>query len=105
LSEVSVGIPYPLGPLLVLKDLLPGALRRDLVQFGRVFDPDAARAAGFVDEVVPADALLPRARARALALAALSGYAAIKTQLHAETLATLDRAIAAGHDPLLDAWM
>jgi enoyl-CoA hydratase len=104
LSEVNVGIPYPLGPLLVIKDVVTGALRRDLVQFGRVFDPEGARVAGLVDEIVPAEALLARARERVLALAGLRGYGAIKTQLRAEILATLDRAIAAGHDPLLDAW-
>lgn len=104
LSEVNVGIPYPLGPLLVLKDALAPALRRDLVQFGRVFDPETALAAGLVDAVAPADALLVAAAERLAPLAGLPGYATIKRQLRAETLAALDRAIAAGHDPLLEVW-
>src|SRR6185295_12817285 len=80
LSEVNVGIPFPLGPMLVVNDIVSGATRRDLALLGRVYDPEAARAAGLIDEVVVPDRLLPRARERARDLAALRGYAVIKAQ-------------------------
>ena len=104
LSEVNVGIPFPLGPLLVVEDVVAGAARRDLALFGRVYDPAAALAAGLVDEVVPADRLLARAREKARELAGLRGYAAIKAQLRAATLAKLDAAIAADDDPVFKLW-
>lgn len=104
LSEVNVGIPFPLGPMLVVNDLVAGAVRRDLALFGKVFDPAAALAAGLVDEVVEPERLLPRAIERVRALAGLPGYAAIKAQLRAATLAELDRANAAEDDPILEHW-
>jgi enoyl-CoA hydratase len=104
LSEVNVGIPFPLGPLLVVNDIASGAARRDLALFGRVFDPEGARQAGLVDEVVPPERLLARAAERARELASLRGYAAIKAQLRAAALAELDRADAAEDDPIFKLW-
>ncbi len=104
LSEVNVGIPFPLGPLLVVGDSVAGAARRDLALLGRVYDPKGALASGFIDEVVPLDRVLARARERARELAALHGYTAIKAQLRAATLAQLDRAIAAEDDPIFKVW-
>ena len=104
LSEVNVGIPFPLGPMLVVEDIVAGAARRDLALFGRVYDPAAALAAGLVDEVVAPDRLLARAREKARELAGLRGYAAIKAQLRAATLAKLDAAIAADDDPVFKLW-
>lgn len=105
LSEVNVGIPFPLGPLIVVNDIASGAVRRDLALLGRVYDPAAALAAGIVDEVVPPERLLARARERAKELAALRGYKAIKAQLRAASLAELDRANAAEDDPILKLWV
>jgi len=104
LSEVNVGIPFPLGPLLVVNDIVAGPARRDLALFGRVYDPSAALAAGLVDEVVSAEGLIARSRERARELAGLAGYKAIKAQLRAATLAELDRAIASEDDPIFKAW-
>jgi enoyl-CoA hydratase len=104
LSEVNVGVPFPLGPLLVVNDTVAGATRRDLALLGRVYNPAAALAAGLVDEVVPAERLVSRARERARELASLRGYKAIKAQLRAESLAALDRAIAAEDDPVFKVW-
>jgi enoyl-CoA hydratase len=104
LSEVTVGIPFPLGPMLVVNDIVAGAVRRDLALFGKIFDPAAALAAGFVDEIVEPERLLARTIERARALAALPGYAAIKAQLRAAALAELDRADQAQDDPILKLW-
>jgi enoyl-CoA hydratase len=104
LSEVNVGIPFPLGPMLVVNDIVSGTARRDLALLGRVYGPAAALEAGLVDEVVAPDRLLPRARERARELAGLRGYAAIKAQLRAATIAELDRAIAAEDDPIFKLW-
>ena len=104
LSEVNVGIPFPLGPMLVVEDIAAGPARRDLALFGRVYHPAGALAAGLVDEIVPADHLLARAREKARELAALRGYAAIKAQLRAATLAKLDAFIAADDDPVFKLW-
>ena len=104
LSEVNVGIPFPLGPMLIVNETVSAGTRRDLALFGRVFDPAAAHAAGFVDEVVEAERLLARTIERARALASLPGYAAIKAPLRAAALAELGRAEAAADDPILKLW-
>ena len=105
LSEVNVGIPFPLGPLLVVSDAVAGTARRDLALFGKIFDPQAALAAGLIDEIVSPESTLARAIERAVALAALPGFRLIKAQLRTETLGKLDRANSAGDDPLLAHWV
>jgi enoyl-CoA hydratase len=64
------------------------------VILAEVFTPDTAVAAGFLDEVVPADDLLAAAHRKAEALAALDPKAHVETKLRARA-ATLDALAAA----------
>ncbi|HSV08669.1 MAG TPA: hypothetical protein VLI07_19280, partial [Candidatus Binatus sp.] len=61
---------------------------------------------GVLDELQPAEALLPRALAMAEELAQLprAAYGRIKRQLRGPTLARID-AVINGEDPLVRAWI
>ena len=107
LTETRVAIPYPLVAMAVVRaELTPAAARR-LVLLARSGGPEEALADGLLDELRPAEALLPRAVELARELAALprAAYGRIKRQLRAPTLESIDRALATGTDPLLEAWI
>src|SRR3954470_6357933 len=70
--ELLVGVPFPAAPLEVVRWAVRPDLVQSLVYTGRTFSPQEALAHGLVDEVVPADALVDRAREVAAQLAALS---------------------------------
>lgn len=69
--ELLVGVPFPAAPLEVVRWAVRPDLVQALVYAGRTFAPHEALAHGLVDEVVPAHALVDRAREVAAQLAAL----------------------------------
>lgn len=72
LNEVGIGMQLPVFAVELARARLdPRALTAATLQ-GRVFDPDGAREAGYLDEVVEADEVVPTALARARELGTLS---------------------------------
>lgn len=57
-SELLVGVPFPVGALEVLCALLPYHRAADLVYSGRSLSPSEALEAGLVDELAPAETVL-----------------------------------------------
>ena len=106
LTETRVAIPYPAGPMAVVQAELAPAVARRWVLLARNADPQDAFADGVLDELQPADALLPRALALAGELAMLprAAYGRIKRQLRGPALERIDAAIS-GEDPLVSAWI
>jgi enoyl-CoA hydratase len=89
LNEVSIGIPVPVLAMELARDRLnPTALTRATL-LAHVHTPDEALAAGFVDEVVAADQVLPRALAEAGRLGALGRmpFRGTKERLRGRTIA------------------
>lgn len=89
LNEVAIGLPVPVLAMELARDrLLPSALTRATL-LAHIHTPDEARAAGFLDEVVAPDELLPRALAEAARLAALGAmpFRATKQRLRGRTIA------------------
>ncbi|MCB9560114.1 MAG: crotonase/enoyl-CoA hydratase family protein [Kofleriaceae bacterium] len=89
LNEVAIGMPVPVLAMELARDrLLPSALTRATL-LAHVHSPDEALAAGYVDEVVPADQLMARALAEATRLGALGRmpFAATKARLRDRTIA------------------
>jgi enoyl-CoA hydratase len=68
--ELLVGVPFPLIAIEILK-FAAGRDAQQLAYSGATLAPEDARAKGLIDEVVDADALLPRAREVAERLAAI----------------------------------
>lgn len=92
--EVVVGVPFPAAALEVVRFVVSRDRVQALVYTGRTVAPSDAVAQGLVDEVVDADALLPRAKEVAGQLASLSPevFRMTKQRLRAETLERMDGA-------------
>ncbi len=106
LSEVRVGVPFPVAAIEIARaELTPSAARR-LMLGGRLIDLDGALAAGLIDEAVEARDLPDMARARALTLAESppAAYAAIKAQLRGPALGRIRAALGAAPDPHRRPW-
>lgn len=89
LNEVSIGLPVPVLAMELARDrLTPTALGRATL-LAQMYAPDEAVASGYLDEVVPADALLDRAKQEAARLGAFSrpAYRGTKERLRGKTIA------------------
>jgi enoyl-CoA hydratase len=106
LTEVRVGVPYPVAAMEVARHELRPDVARRLVLFGENMASNAAMEAGVFDEAADADALLQRALATAEQFAALpqSAFAPTKRQLRSGAIEAIEAAIA-GEEPLLDNWL
>ena len=106
-TEVRVGLPYPVAAIEIARAELPPPTFRTWVLGGRLVDPSEALAAGAVDEVVPAPDVVRRAQDVAAELAALPdpGFSRVKEQARGAVLARLREVIDADADPLLAGWV
>lgn len=100
LNEVAAGVPFPAGPLAVVRAELDPSVMRDLCLTGRTVGPDEARALRVVDEVLEPLELLDGARERALELGAFPAYPLVKAQVRGPLIAELQQ-VAARDDPLI----
>jgi enoyl-CoA hydratase len=104
LTELRVGIVYPLAAFAVVAaELTPQAVRRVALQ-ADLFGPQRALELGLVDELAEPHQVLDRALEVANELAALprDAYARVKRQVRARALAELE---GIDQDPLLDGWI
>jgi enoyl-CoA hydratase len=106
LTETRAGIPYPAGPMTVLRTELSPDVARQLVLLARNIDPQQALQWRVVDELQPAEEVLSRAIevARDLGSAPADAYARIKSQLRGEAAEGLRRIVHDRSDPLLQHW-
>jgi enoyl-CoA hydratase len=106
LTEVRVGVPYPVAAMEVARQELRPDVARRLVLFGENMSSSAAVDAGVFDEAADADALLKLALAKAEQFAALpqSAFGRTKRQLRRDAIVAIEAAID-GDEPLLDAWL
>jgi enoyl-CoA hydratase len=82
-NEVAIGMTLPRAAIEICRQRLGPAAFERAVNLAEVFDPQAAREAGWLDELVPEPELLGVARARATSLAALDARAHRETKLRA----------------------
>ena len=106
LTEVRVGVPYPVAAMEVARHELRPDVARRLVLFGENIASSAAVEAGVFDGAADADALLQRALAKAEQFAALpqSAFARTKLQLRRAAVEAIETATV-GAEPLLDNWL
>lgn len=95
LTEVRVGVPYPVAALRLARAELSHSVARQLVLSGDVFAPDKALRLGVLDEVVSKQSVLARALERARVRAELprSVYAATKRQLRGAALREMEASL------------
>jgi enoyl-CoA hydratase len=106
LTEVRVGVPYPVGAMEVVRAELAPHVARQLILFGQNMTSSAALEAGVFDEMVEPEALIERALAKASEFAALpqAAFAKSKGQLRSRAYAAIEAAIG-GAEPLLNGWL
>jgi enoyl-CoA hydratase len=106
LTEVRVGVPYPVGAMEVVRQELRPEIARRMVLFGRNITAQAGLEAGLLDEMVEPDALPGRALEAANELAALprTAFASSKRQLRRQAWEAIEAAIS-GAEPLLKSWL
>ena len=107
LTEARVGIPFPAGPLAVLKAELAPPVVRTLTLQARNIGSEAALEMEILDELQAPEHVLPRALEMANDLASFprEAYRAIKDQLRGETVAWIRSVNEKGSDPLLRSWL
>ena len=91
LTELAVGVPFPVAALEICRDAMGISAARAALQ-AKTIDADTALARGWIDAVVPKDELLTQALATARELGQYSpaAYAATKKQLHKPVRAAID---------------
>src|SRR5690606_11601356 len=66
LNEVAIGLPVPVLAMELARDRLTTEALTPATLLARIYTPEEATRAGYLDEVVPADAVLARAKEKAL---------------------------------------
>ncbi|MEL7060302.1 MAG: enoyl-CoA hydratase/isomerase family protein [Acidobacteriota bacterium] len=82
ISELTVGVPFPVAALEPMRFLLPTTVLQDLVYSGRLLEPEEALRVGLVDELAPSDEVFNRSVAAAQRLAAIPDDAFALTKRH-----------------------
>ena len=80
LNETAIGWPLPVFGQVLARDRLAHQALTQAVLNATLYDPDAARHAGFIDEVVPAESLTARAHGAANTLRQLDPEAFARTK-------------------------
>jgi enoyl-CoA hydratase len=91
LTELSVGVPFPVAALEICRFAMGTSVTRAALQ-AKTVDAEAALAQGWVDAAVPDDELISQATATARELGQYSpaSYAATKRQLHQPARIAID---------------
>ncbi len=99
-TELVVGVPFPMLPLEIVRARLSARDGRDLIYSGRAVLPPEALALGLVDEIAPAADVLTRARDAATRLCAIPpvSFTLTKRAFVAPILARVEAAAAIDAD-------
>jgi|SRR5690349_17958065 len=104
MTEAQAGIPFPAGPVEIIRNELAPELLRHLALSSAVLTPRDFLQSRVLDELCRAGDLRSRALAMATKLAAQPGFQAVKRQVRGELLERINRFVASGRDPFLDAF-
>jgi len=89
LNEVGIGMPVPVLAMELARDRLSKRALTQATLLAQIYDPDEALRAGYLDVVLPAAEVLPRAKQEAARLGAFSrsAFQATKARLRGTTIA------------------
>ncbi len=106
LTEVRVGVNFPVAPLEIARATLSPAAFRQVLLGGNLLDAAVAKEMGIVDEVVEPDDVMERALAVARNYAAIppKTYASVKMQMRKNELDLISRVLAEGTDTTRNSW-
>ena len=96
-NEVTIGLGMPVLAIELARDRLTRAELPRATMMAHIYDPQSALRAGYFDEVVPADEVVPRAIAEATRLGKLPkvAYRESKERLRGDTIAKIRGTLAA----------
>lgn len=106
-TELLVGVPFPVAAMEILTHALGGSAARSVVLTGATYEPEPAREIGFVDAAVSEAELLDRAVGVARRLATsipADTYRHTKIQLHRDTEERIARWAADGDAAAARLW-
>jgi enoyl-CoA hydratase len=99
LTELAVGVPFPVAALEICRDAMGISAGRAALQ-AKTIDANTALARGWIDAVVPGDEIVAQAvtTARELGQYSPAAYAATKKQLHRPVRTAIDAGAATDAD-------
>jgi len=100
LTEAHAGVPFPAGPLEIIRDEIEPNMLRRLTLTSQVLGSEEMMECGVADQRVSESTLIETARARALAVAAQPAFTVVKQQVRGRLMASLRTLAASGIDPL-----
>ena len=88
MNETAIGLPLPTWAMVICQSAIPVRWQTEALLHARSYTPAEALERGMIDEVVPPETVLERARTAAAALTALNrdAYAASKRRLRAQAV-------------------
>ena len=89
LTEAAAGVPFPDGPVEIVRHELPGPLLRQLTLSSRVVTAGELAFHSVIDEIVPAETLEAEAGARATPLASQPAFSQVQAQIRGDLAARL----------------
>jgi enoyl-CoA hydratase len=104
MTEAQAGIPFPAGPLEIMRHELSPEFLRLMTLTSAVLRPQELLQARVLDALCPADEIRPRSIAAAKSLAAQPGFRAVKRQIRGGLAERLAALAASGQDAFLDAF-
>jgi len=106
LNEIKLGVPIPYPGDCVLRQLVGARIARDMMEIGDFYQADVLLRMGVVDDVLPAERVLPRAVERAESLGAYPQRAF--TMIKRNRVETVEEQIRTGLDEretcFMDCW-
>lgn len=102
LPEAAAGVPFPDGPVEILRHELSGSVARRLSLSSEMLPPQTMLAMGVVDELCAREDLHERAQERVRALAAQPGFAIVKRQIRGPLALRVNALAREGSEPF---WM
>ncbi len=104
--EMLVGVPFPAMALAVVRFAMPRQHLQSMIYFGRTIEAEAAKTMGIIDEILPPDEILGRAREIAKTLSSIprETFRLTKRQLREPYLRDASRIALASTDEIDAIW-
>lgn len=104
LTEARAGVPFPAGPVAIMRQEMPAALLRQLTLSSAVVGPRELVPHGVIDRLSEAGGIVEQAVAVARDLASQPAFGTVKRQVRGALAAEVRALAASGSDPFLDAF-
>jgi enoyl-CoA hydratase len=101
LQEARAGIPFPAGPLEIIRSELSPELLRRLTLTSVPLSPRELHALGVIDQLVPAEAIVQAAVGQVRSLSEQPAFRLVKQQIRRPTAERIEALVRSGQDPLL----